>query len=160
RARGVDWAEMLEQVCQFVLISERTGEPSISLRDVLPQPTEDEFYILGLRFPRTHPSIKFGDGATLKSYIELTAAATHAVQGLRVGYCGWDRDKFTHRRRLEQICGSEMPDVRYVRCDKPLIHEVTRIKRSIQDDRLDYAFLDSAGYGTQGPPEAAEAAIE
>lgn len=160
RARGIDWSSLLEEVCQRVLSAERTGAPSILLRDVPKPAAEEEFDILGLRFPKSHPSITFGDGGTLKSYLELKVASDLASQGVRVGYFDWELDKFTHRRRLEQINGPDMPDVRYVRCDKPLVYEVTRLRRTIQQDRLDYAIFDSIGYGTQGAPESAEAAMD
>lgn len=166
RARGVDWGGMLEQLCQFVLTSERVGEPSISLRDVPCRPiAEDDFEILGLRFPRQHPSILFGDGGTLKSYFELLTACTLTVQGLRVGYFDWELDKFTHRQRLEQIAGAEMPDIRYVRCDKPLIHEVTlpsddsagsaRLRRPRQRgirQRTEYSGEAAGANGDRGVP--------
>ena len=43
-----------------------------------------------------------------------------------------------------------MPDIRYVRCDRPLVHELDRIRRIVQKDRLQYVVLDSVGYGTLG----------
>ena len=160
RARGIDWSGLLEEICQRVLSAEHTGDPSILLRDVPKPPAEEEYEILGLRFPKSHPSILFGDGGGLKSYLELLIASDLAREGVRVGYFDWELDKFTHRRRLEQITGPDMPDVRYVRCDKPLVYEVTRLRRTIQQDRLDYAIFDSIGYGTQGAPESAEAAMD
>lgn len=160
RASGIDWSSLLEEVCQRVLAAERAGEPSVLLRDV-PKPVEDEEYdILGLRFPKQHPSILFGDGGTLKSYLGLLIAGTLSTQGLQVGYFDWELDAFTHRRRLEQIHGPDMPAIRYVRCDKPLVFEVTRLRRTIQQHRLEYAIFDSIAYGTQGAPESAEAAME
>jgi hypothetical protein len=160
RARGIDWSNLLEEVCQRVLAAERTGNPSIVLREVPRPPAEAEFDILGLRFPKSHPAIVFGDGGTLKSYLALLIASTLAAQGIRVGYFDWELDQYTHRRRLEQITGPDMPDLRYVRCDKPLVYEATRLRRIIQQDRTEYAIFDSIGYGTQGAPESAEAAMD
>ena len=52
-----------------------------------------------------------------------------------------------------------MPDVRYIRCDRPLVHEVDRLRRWIRDHHLEYVVLDSVAFGTDGPPEAAESAM-
>lgn len=48
----------------------------------------------------------------------------------------------------------------YVRCDRPLVHEVDRLRRIIKKERIGYGVFDSIGYGTQGPPESAEAAMD
>lgn len=160
RARGIDWLGLLEHVCQRVLSAERTGEPSILLRDVPEPADEEEFDVFGLRFPMSNTSILFGDGGTLKSYLELAIASDLAKRGHRVLYADWELDSLKHRRRLREINGDDLPDVRYIRCDKPLVYEVTRLKRAIHQERIEYAVLDSVGYGTQGAPESAEAAID
>jgi hypothetical protein len=106
-------------------------------------------------------SIVFGDGGSMKSYLQLMIASVLASRGERVGYFDWELDEFTHRRRLEQITGpSMMPDVRYIRCDRPLVHAVDRVRRIIQHERFTYTFFDSVGYGTAGAPESAEAAMD
>jgi hypothetical protein len=78
---------------------------------------------------------------------------------VRVAFFDWELDPYVHRGRLEGINGTEMPDVMYVRCDRPLVHEVDRLRRIIKKERIEYAILDSIGYGTQGAPESAEAAM-
>ena len=134
RARGIDWSSLLEEVCQRVLATERTGQPSISLRDVSAPMAEEEYDVFGLRFPKRHSSILFGDGGALKSYLDLLTASELARQGVRVGFFDWELDQFAHRRRLEQITGPDMPDVRYVRCDRPLTYEVPRLRHIIHQD--------------------------
>ena len=52
-----------------------------------------------------------------------------------------------------------MPDVRYVRCDRPLLYEVDRLQRIARTDALDFILFDSAGYACAGKPEDAEAAL-
>lgn len=160
RARGIDWHSMLEELAQRVLRAERTGDPSILLRDVPDTEVDQEHDILGLRLPKSHPSILFGDGGTMKSFLSMKVAAELAEAGLRIAYFDWELDKFTHRRRLKMLSGPDLPDVRYVRCDRPLVHEVTRLRRVVTQDRIDYAVFDSIGYGTQGAPESAEAAMD
>lgn len=160
RAKGLDWLALLEEVRQRILAAERTGEPSISLRDVRVPPDDGEYEVLGLRFPREHLTIDFGDGGSLKSYLLLLKLVTLASQGIRVGLFDWELDQVTHRRRLEQLCGHELPDIRYAHCDRPLTHEIDRLRRIIRTDQLAYVGLDSVGYGTAGAPEAAEAALD
>lgn len=161
RATGIKWDELLEELRQRVLSAERTGEPSVALRDVpLVDESDDSFDVLGLVRPRNHSTVTFGDGGTCKSLLELHIASDLASRGERVAYCDWEMDAFTHRRRLQQINGAALPDVRYVRLDRPLIHEVDRLRRIIRQDRLTYLHLDSIGYGTHGAPESAEAAMD
>ena len=79
---------------------------------------------------------------------------------MKVGYSDWELDAGTQRGRLEQLFGAEeMPDVRYVRCERPLVYEVDRLRRFVRDDALTYAVLDSVAFGTDGAPEAAESAM-
>lgn len=159
RAPKVDWTTLLEELCQRVLAAERQGEPSVALRD-LPAPSRDEeFSIDGLTFPAKHGAILFGDGGTLKSYLQLYVGGVLARGGLRVGYFDWELDQWTHRPRLEQLFGSNMPDVRYVRCDRPLVYEVDRLAQIVRREGLDYALFDSIGFACDGPPEAAESAL-
>jgi hypothetical protein len=161
RTQGLDWSSMLEELRQRVLIAERTGDPSISLRTV-PKITEsaEEFAVLGLAVPRRHPACWFGDGGVGKSMLALWVGAELARTGERVGYFDWELDAFTHRLRLERLCGPDMPEIRYVTCDRPLIHELDRLRRIVRDDGLTFAILDSVGYGTAGAPESAEAAMD
>lgn len=161
RAAGVPWLSMVEELRQYVLTADRRGEPSISLRTVEKLAAhETEHQLLGLSFPAHHPSILFGDGGTAKSFLALHLAAERAAAGERVLYLDWELSPFTHRHRLEMITGALMPDVRYARVDRPLVHDVDRIRRIVRQDGITYAILDSVGYGTAGAPESAEAAMD
>lgn len=135
---------------------------SVDLRDVTPRDrlTEAEYDVLGITLPRHHPSIIFGDGGTLKSYIALKVASDLAHAGVKVGYFDWELDADTHAWRLHQINGPERPSIRYERCDSPLVEEVARIRRAIDRHQLDYLVLDSAGYGTRGAAETSESSME
>src|SRR5436190_1034283 len=156
----LDWLAALEEVCQRVVEAERKGQSAVLLRTVQrPAADEEHFEVLGLQIPAKHPSCPFGDGGTFKSYLALKIASERAKAGSRVAYLDWELDDRTHRGRLEQINGPEMPDVFYVRCDKPLVYEVDRIQRIVRNERLDFAIYDSVGYGTDGAPESAEAAM-
>jgi hypothetical protein len=156
----IDWFGFLEAVCQRVQAAERDDQaPAIRLREVPLRTAEQEFEVLGLTFPRAHATIPFGDGGACKSLLALRAASELAADGTRVAFFDWELDKFVHRRRLQSINGPDMPDVIYVRCDRPLVYEQDRLKRIIRSERIEFGFFDSIGFGTDGPPEAAEHAM-
>jgi hypothetical protein len=142
------------------LTAERTGQPAVVLRTVSPRTAEPLHDVLGFRFPVAHPTILFGDGGTAKSYIALFAAAILESRGVRVGYLDWELDAEDHRDRLERLCGpDDMPELRYVRCDRPLVHEVDRLRRIVSQHQLGFLICDSAGFACDGPPEAADSAL-
>ena len=155
----VDWLASLEEVCQHTLRLERTGDPGILLRSATSATPDDTFTIDGFTFPKSHPTIVFGDGSTAKSYHALRDAGELAKRNVKTGYADWELDAREHRRRFERLFGHDMPDVRYIRCDRPLIHEVDRLRRWVRDHQLEYLVLDSVAFGTDGPPEAAESAM-
>ena len=153
-----DWLGMLEELCQRVLQAERMGTPAVLLHTIPRPAPEPDFDVLGLRFPKHHPTIFFGDGGTLKSYLALFCAMHLSQGGVRVGYFDWELEASAHRERLEQLAGSDMPAIPYVRCERPLVYEVDRLSRIIGDAGVQFAIFDSAAFATDGPPESAEAA--
>jgi hypothetical protein len=57
------------------------------------------FDILGLRFPKEHPSSLFGQGDGLKSYVQLKIANEQARAGIRVGLFDWELTPEEHHAR-------------------------------------------------------------
>lgn len=161
KAPQLGWDLLVDECCQGVIQRERAGQPAIVLRDVVPLPAGgQEFDIDGFRFPKAHQTIVFGDAGTAKSLLLLYVLGCLAHQGIRTALFDYELDQFAHRDRLGRLFGDRLPDVRYVRCDRPLVHEIDRLARIRQDERLDFAGFDSAGYACAGPPEAAETALE
>jgi hypothetical protein len=155
----LDWLAHLEELCQRVITAERTGRPAIVLRDV-PRPAADsEHDVDGFRFPQAHPTIGFGDGGACKSLFNLHVGGRLAQRGIRGALFDWELDKEQHRLRLESLFGADMPDLRYVRCDRPLVYEVERLQRIKQTEQLDFIIYDSAGFACNGKPEDAEQAL-
>ena len=153
-----DWPGFLEELCQRVLAAERTGQPAIDLRQVpLPGP-DDDLLLEGLRLPRRHPVILFGDGGACKSYLALYMAGRMSQNGLRVALFDWELAAEDHRVRLRRMFGAVEPLVFYARCERPLVHEADRLRRIVRDEKIDYAIYDSVAYACDGPPEAAEVA--
>lgn len=159
RASKIDWIGRLDEVRHHILKAERQGSPSIDLRTATKPPADDEFNIDGFRFPKRHATILFGDGGTAKSYHALYLAGCLSRQGVRTAMFDWELDEHAHRERLEHLFGPTMPEVRYVRCDRPLVHEIDRLKRVVADDGLAFGFFDSIGFAVPGRPEDAEHAM-
>ncbi len=155
----LDWNAKLEDVCRRVIEAEQEGHtPAVILRTVQPRPASPMFELLGLRLPKEHPSCLFGPGDSLKSYHALKIANDMAREGIRVGYFDWELDAYDHRGRQARI-DPGMPDIYYVKCDRPLVHDVDRLRRICRNERLEYGWFDSAAFGTDGKPEDAVAAM-
>jgi hypothetical protein len=152
---------MLEEFCQLVLLDERAGQPSLLLRAQDPPPLDRIIVCDGLPILRNHQTIIFGDGGTAKSLLALRISGYLQGAGQRVLYCDWELDQHEHRARLGQLYGLDrMPDVRYVRCERPLVHEVDRLKRIIAEDHITFGVFDSCGYAlASGGPESSEESL-
>ncbi len=157
-ASGVDWVALVEEFCQRVLRADRAGQPAIDLRTVTSSGTGREIQIDGLYLQWSHPNIIFGDGGTLKSYIALYVAGKLALDGKRVLLADWELTAEDHKDRLQRLFLTRTPQVLYARCERPLVYEVDRIRRIVQESRVEFAFFDSVAFACDGPPESAEAA--
>jgi hypothetical protein len=154
----VDWFALLENFSQQVFDAERTGDPAVDLR-TLPRPErDDEIQVEGLRFPRRHPSILFGDGGAAKSYTALHLAGRLSQRGLVVGLFDWELCGEDHRDRLERLFGSDMPRILYCRCERPLTAESDRLRRIVREHSVSYTIFDSVAPACDGRPEEAETA--
>ncbi len=155
----VDWFLLLEDFCRRVFDAEREGDPDVDLRTMERPQRGDEIRIMGLVLPRRHPAILFGDGGAAKSYTALYIAGVLAMRGLHVGFFDWELCGEDHRDRLERLFGATtMPEIRYVRCERPLVAESERLRRIVRERAIDYAIFDSIAFACDGPPEAAEIA--
>lgn len=160
KTREIDWLGYLEEFAQRILVADRAGEPALVLRDVdLPADADEHHEVLGVRFPRRHPSFLFGDGGTLKSLFALYCAGVLQQRGEHVCFFDAELDEFTHRKRFGELFG-DMPAIRYVRCDRPLVYDVDRLKQIVQQERITYGIFDSVAFLCNGAPESAEAAGE
>jgi len=153
-----DWVGLVEDVCIRVLDAERKGAPAVWLND-MPEPEPDQVIsVEGMNILRHQPTCNFGDGGCGKSMFALWLLGKMRQQGLTVGFFDWELDQNEHRRRLGQLFGTELPEIRYVRCTRPFVHEADRLRRIVRDDRLDYVVLDSVSYACDGPAETHEQA--
>jgi hypothetical protein len=156
--KDLDWPGYLEEFCQRVLEGERQGQPAVDLREIPKPEGDDSIFIEGMRLPKRHPTILFGDGGAAKSYTALYLAGRMVEQGLNVALFDWELAGEDHRERLERLFGKEMPRIIYARCERPLVYELDRLRRIARDKKIDFAFYDSVAFACDGPPEAAEIA--
>jgi len=155
----IDFDALLEEVCQRVILKHRAGQPATLLRTLSRPPQDRVLDVHGFRLFRDHPVIAFGDGGVSKSYLALYFAGELTRRGLSVLFCDWELSAGDHRDRLERLFGADdMPDVRHVRCDRPLTYEVDRLARLCQQHNVEYLVFDSIAFACDGPPEAADVA--
>jgi hypothetical protein len=162
-AAGLDWDTFLERFVNQVIAAERTGEPAVELSEV--ELIDRDQYLVPDLISAEDPTIWFGDGGSMKSYLALAACATISSGSpqylgvaptvrTNVGYVDWEFNPQAHRRRLGRLAmGEKMPRVTYIRCDRPLTYEVNRLQRLVRDHRLGFLVLDSIVVSCDGPAE-------
>ena len=155
---AINWDALVEEFCQRILEAEREGTPAIVLRDVAEPDADENFDVEGLRLLKRHPVIAFGDGGAAKSLTGLYLGGRLEQRGFGVLFCDWEFSPEDHRVRLRQLFGEDMPGIRYVRCERPLVYEADRITKIVRDSAIDYAIFDSIAFACDGPPESAEVA--
>jgi hypothetical protein len=158
RAREIPWDDLVDELAHGVLRAERAGRPTVLLRD-LPRASSDDFLTIdGFPLLRRHPLVLFGDGGAAKSYFGLHVAGCLELQGIRVLYVDWEFAGEDHRDRLQRLFGDRMPPVRYLRCERPLVHEVDHLRRLVKDEGVEYAVLDSIAFACHDKVENADVA--
>lgn len=152
----IDWQMYLEEFIELVFEAERTGRPDVDLHDV-PDPMPDEaFTVEGITLLKQHPAMIFGDGGSFKSFIALYLAGRLAQNGVKVLYADWELNGPDHKQRLKSVFGPNFPHLRYLRCERALVHEADRMRQVVREAPIDYLVCDSVGYACQGSPEDAE----
>jgi hypothetical protein len=158
-AKDLDWNGLVEELCQRVLQADRAGQPAVDLRSLeRPDLNDDMLEVDGMPTPRRHSSIWFGDGGALKSYLLLRFLGRLAEKGMPVAFFDWELGGEDHRDRLERLFPDGMPRILYARCERPLVHEVDRLRRIVRDNSIEFSGFDSVAFACDGPPEAAEVA--
>lgn len=152
------WSSPLEILCIRTMAAERAGRPGIRLQDIERPAPDAHLAPVGLALPRTMPAIVFGDGGSGKTYLSQRVVLELARSGLRIGWFDWEFDGGEVAERFDLLAPGEEPDVIYVRCERPLVHEADRLRQIIRDERLDYAVLDSVAFACDGPAAADEVA--
>ena len=116
----IEFGRLLEELCRLVIAAEREGiTDAVILRTARVRQAAPMFDILGMQH-RGASSAPFGEGDSLKSWLALKQANEQARAGVRVGYFDWELDAPEQRLRQATI-DPELPDIIYVRCERPLI---------------------------------------
>jgi hypothetical protein len=170
RARGIDWAAILEPACRQTIAAIRSGTPAVSLRSRPAPPVRHLIFPLLLE---NEINVLFGPPGTLKSFVAAVGARLVATKGQIAGLTatrrgrvmvldgeanlvewegrdyllsqadGWDADRMIYYRRLA----------------RSLDAEAAALKAEVS--RLDIALLvlDSFGMAAGSEPEGADAAL-
>lgn len=154
----VDWVGILEEFCVRVVGFDREGEGRVWMKDVAAPERGGDFTVNGLRLLNNMPALIFGDSGRGKSMLAAYLAGLLVLNGRSVLYADWEFSGDQHADRCRRFFG-EVPDkLGYIRCERPLVHEVDRLRRIIQRDGFQYLICDSVAFAALGAPEASESA--
>lgn len=153
----IDWADILEHICNEVATIAWRGEPIEELsteEDVGP-----EEYLIAPLIPLHQPTVIFGDGATGKSSFALVCYVCaqlpwkdnklglippdKPVRGL---YLDWETDARTFTRRLQALeRGMKLPQLslNYRSCSHTLADDIEQIREAIVATESEFLVVDS-----------------
>ena len=131
------------------------------LNEVQVPPGERTYTIDGFSLFRDLPQIEFGEGGSMKSMLALYWAGCLAKQGINVMYADWELTEEVHKERLTELFGAgHEPRMRYLECNRPLVHEIDRLAAEKHEHKIQFAFFDSIAFACHGKPEDAVVAQE
>lgn len=170
KQQGIPWQQIVETVCQRALAVLREGEPLQRLaKDVVVEPLT---YQLNPLVYAKRPTILYGDGGLLKSYVALlagmcvdTGASVAGLQGARgrVLYIDYEAEHADHVHRLKRLCAAHpdlsSADLQYRRCAFPLSQIASQLHRLIAEHRVALLIIDSLAMACGGKPQDSDTAI-
>ena len=142
--------------------SRRGTWPSLSscLRMSRPTNSEDRMVkVFGLPIPLDHPTIWYAAGGTGKSTLAAALTGELEQRGIPTLILDWETSEDDYRATAVRLFGDDLPDIKYRRCDRPLVIEAESIAQQIDECAIRYVVIDSAGYAADGRPEDAEVAL-
>lgn len=169
---GIDWFELLEELCTRTLAAEREGEP-IQMVGALPRsPTKP--YRLDPVLPLGDPVILYGEGGVGKSTL-AAAIAVSVETGVTIVpmwiprrapvlYLDWESGPAAINDRIAAIAaGANLPQpamIRYRFMGRPLHDQVDEIASVVAQEKIGLVVVDSIGLagGIGGDGDAAESA--
>ncbi len=168
----ITWEQVVEYVCESSIRAYRLGEPvtEIGNRPLRTTPAWRLYPIL----PERLPSMLFGAGGSLKSYLALAMAMCvqggvpllgwQPTQG-NVLYLDWEMSADeTNERLLRLQAGLQLPAeaavIRYKRCDRSLADLVPELLEEVAANDIVMVVVDSAIAATGGDPNKPEVVNE
>ncbi len=169
---SADWFSILEVVCVTVLEYHRAGEPVVVIGEDVAVNGGMGFALNPVLLQR-HPTLIYGDGGTMKSYLAvlfsvLMQAGVNAIgmtsQEGEVLYLDWETDAQEITDRAIKIADGMMLQegigrFAYRRCFIPLADDIDQIRRIVMERRICYLVVDSLGAATGGDIEKAVDAL-
>jgi hypothetical protein len=157
RVDDVDWAGVLEQMCQMARERYRKGEPVVDLYTVEAE-TRARYLVEPFVLDRAI-TIIYGDGATAKSSISLSWGVHVSLHTGPVLYLDWEDDAASHAERLRAICsGLGIEDVGhgiyYQRRSSRLAESVREVKRIVAEHGVSLVIIDSLGMAAGDPNDS------
>lgn len=166
---GSDWDAVLDRFSAAILHAERRlEEPMQWIRDAVPPPADDHL-LTPLVLGRL-PTLWFGDGGTLKSFVALAAGVSvecgdGVIGGLQPGrraralYADFELSVWDHRERMRRLLGFNpleptdgYPELAYLGCKgSSLAAQVERVQHAVRDARADWLIVDSVSEAAEGP---------
>ena len=156
---SLDWEGFVEELAYRIQDQEREGRPAVVLADEAEEAEDSNIIeVSGWPVLMDLPMVLFGDSSSGKSYWAMWVAASLAEQGIPVLYADWEFSTAQHRQRLGRMFRPMPKLLYYVRCDRPMVHEIERLNRLVAVHKILYVIGDSIGFACDGPAESAEAA--
>ena len=145
RAPEIDWRHLLEELCQRVIAAEERGKPIVLLRNVTSRNIEDrKVKAFGLPIPLDQPTIWYAAGGTGKSTLAAALAGELEQRNIPTLVADWETGEEDYRASAARIFGEDLPDIKYRRCDRPLVIEAQSIAQQIDECGIRYVIIDSA----------------
>ncbi len=165
---GVQWHQILEEVCFVTKDTYRKGTPLIRIGNLPPSPLPRWMVYPYVEYGG--PTILFGDGSAGKSI--LAAAIAVGVAGgyniigktkcppTPVAYLDWEASKEAHDTRIKAICKTmdlQVPDnIFYRREHAHIAQSADDLRRQLQKEQIGFIIIDSLAAACGGEPESAE----
>jgi hypothetical protein len=172
RLQGVEWAAIVDELCNKVTEWVSEGEGVINLSEI--EAHEPEYLLFPLLL-KNEPVVFFGERGSTKSYIALWVAsvlsAGHSPKDERIFvkekvnvlYLDYEQSEENMAWRLECLARGldiKKPPIYYRRCSRPLNTDTDRLKKLIMDHDIGLIVIDSLGPACGGDLNSAQVALE
>lgn len=167
---GLDWAELLEEVCRQVLKADRAGEPTVMVGTMPDRigPAWRLEPILAL----DKPAILYGEGGTGKSTLAVAIAVSIQTgitvipgwvpRATEVLYLDWETDAPDVDEKVKAIAAGAGIDgpvsIRYREMVGPLADQVESIARDVTEAKIGFVAVDSVGLAAGSASDGGDAA--
>ena len=169
---GLDGNKVLQDISRMAITESRKGEEPLYLSDVQ-APDRPEWAIERLVLAG-HPNILFGMGGTAKSYIALammlSLQAGHDLgfgfkpsRAMRGLYLDWEFEAADHHQRMAWLTNNDFEaaglGVLYLRCTGSIFSIISKLRRIVIEQQVDFVVVDSVAVACGGEPENADNAL-